>query len=184
MGALARLTTPFPRAMGLRTIATRANTIDTPRTPLKDTTPASTRADSTRPTTAVGVYGNGRTHWESSSHTRWTADERGRSFYSTQIYHGQTRRASTCPIGRGPATGMGTGVSIVADNFGCEVKANPTVSEANVAADRCDYDPLAPGLHHTIRLDAGGAAAEPTESEEDVAADLGRRGPDPLTEKK
>lgn len=65
-------------------------------------------------------------------------------------------------------------------NFGEEVKGNPTESEADVAADRSDLDPLPPGLHHTIRMGPGEAAPHPTESEEDVAADLGRAGEDPL----
>jgi hypothetical protein len=64
--------------------------------------------------------------------------------------------------------------------FGSEVKGNPTESEADVAADRSDVDPLPPELHHTICLGAGEAAPRPTESEEDVAADRGGAGEDPL----
>jgi len=59
-----------------------------------------------------------------------------------------------------------------------EVKGNPTESEADVAADRSDEDPLPPEMHHTIRLPAGEAAAKPTDSEERVAAD--RSMVDPL----
>ncbi|KAL1837769.1 hypothetical protein VTJ49DRAFT_3405 [Mycothermus thermophilus] len=65
-------------------------------------------------------------------------------------------------------------------DFGEEVKGNPTESEADVAADRSDLDPLPPGLHHTIRMGPGEAGPLPTESEADVAADLGRAGEDPV----
>ncbi|EAQ93824.1 predicted protein [Chaetomium globosum CBS 148.51] len=118
---------------------------------------------------------------------------------STQIYHGQARpshrrgihsvgqdRVTTTPTppghiapnpspypNSGPATGAGTGVFVSAQMFGTEVKGNPTESEADVAADRSDLDPLPPGLHHTIRLGAGDAAPLPTESEADVVADRG-----------
>jgi len=63
-----------------------------------------------------------------------------------------------------------------------EVKENPTESEADVAADRTDEDPLPPGLHHTIPLPAGEAAPEPTPSEERVRAD--RSPEDPLPKAK
>ncbi|KAH6651336.1 hypothetical protein F5144DRAFT_589576 [Chaetomium tenue] len=115
---------------------------------------------------------------------------------TTQIYHGQARpsnRRGIHSVGQdrvaptsnpypvpGPATGAGTGVFVSAQMFGTEVKGNPTESEADVAADRSDYDPLPPGLHHTIRLGAGDAAPLPTESEADVAADRGGAGADPL----
>ncbi|KAL2167287.1 hypothetical protein VTG60DRAFT_1446 [Thermothelomyces hinnuleus] len=81
---------------------------------------------------------------------------------------------------RGPATGAGTGGSISAQKFGSAVKGNPTESEADVAADRAEDDPLPPQLHHTIQLGAGGAAPRRTESEEDVVADRGAVGEDPL----
>ncbi|KAL2125524.1 hypothetical protein VTJ04DRAFT_1889 [Mycothermus thermophilus] len=67
-------------------------------------------------------------------------------------------------------------------DFGGEIKGNPTDSEADVAADRSDVDPLPPGMHHTIRMGPGEAGPVPTESEADVAADLGRSGEDPLPE--
>ncbi|KAK0657817.1 hypothetical protein B0T16DRAFT_453245 [Cercophora newfieldiana] len=59
-----------------------------------------------------------------------------------------------------------------------EVKGNPTESEADVAADRSDDDPLPPGLHHKIGMPAGDAAGKPTQSEERVKAD--RSHDDPL----
>jgi hypothetical protein len=59
-----------------------------------------------------------------------------------------------------------------------EVKGNPTESEADVAADRSDDDPLPPGLHHRIAMPAGDAAGKPTPSEERVKAD--RSPEDPL----
>ncbi|KAK1752715.1 hypothetical protein QBC47DRAFT_405030 [Echria macrotheca] len=64
--------------------------------------------------------------------------------------------------------------------FGSEVKGNPTESEADVAADRCEDDPLPPVMHRTIQMPAGEAAAygRPTDSEERVAAD--RAAEDPL----
>ncbi|KAM7194635.1 hypothetical protein V8F20_007827 [Naviculisporaceae sp. PSN 640] len=55
-----------------------------------------------------------------------------------------------------------------------EVKGNPTESEADVAADRNDDDPLPPEKHHTIRMPAGSAGPRPTEAEEDVRADCVR----------
>ncbi|KAK0669069.1 hypothetical protein QBC41DRAFT_112476 [Cercophora samala] len=85
-------------------------------------------------------------------------DERARSFYSTVIYHGQT-----------PNSDYEFDESQV---FGSEVKVNPTQSEANVAADRGDIDPLPQGMHHTILMGAGDAGGRPTEAEEDVHADL------------
>ena len=182
MRVLTRVTTTLPRATALRRIATRASAIDTlrarRRTPSQTDQPTTT-AD---PTSSQGVYGGEwSSHWESSSHMAWSVDERARSFYSTQIYQGQgqTRNTSTIASG-GPLTGLGTGVSIAAQMFGSEVKGNPTESEADVAADRSDEDPLPPEMHHTIRLGAGEAGERPTESEEDVAADLGRWGADPL----
>ncbi|CAP59738.1 uncharacterized protein PODANS_1_200 [Podospora anserina S mat+] len=85
-------------------------------------------------------------------------DERARSFYSTVIYHGQT-----------PNSDYEFDESQV---FGSEVKVNPTQSEANVAADRGDIDPLPQGMHQTILMGAGEAGGRPTEAEEDVHADL------------
>ncbi|KAK4223560.1 hypothetical protein QBC38DRAFT_45612 [Podospora fimiseda] len=87
-------------------------------------------------------------------------DERARSFYSTVIYHGQT---------------PGSDYEFQDDQvFGSEVKLNPTQSEANVAADRGERDPLPMSMHHTILLDEGGAHeyTKPTDSEESVHADL------------
>ncbi|KAK3986045.1 hypothetical protein QBC44DRAFT_384327 [Cladorrhinum sp. PSN332] len=87
-------------------------------------------------------------------------DERSRSFYSTVIYHGQT---------------PGSDYEFEDDQvFGSEVKLNPTQSEANVAADRGERDPLPMGMHHTILLNEGGAHdyTKPTDSEESVHADL------------
>ena len=57
--------------------------------------------------------------------------------------------------------------------FGREVKVNPSQSEANVAADRGEIDPLPMGMHHTILLDAGETVqwTSPTESEADLRAD-------------
>lgn len=88
-------------------------------------------------------------------------DECGsRSFYSTVIYHGQM-----------PDSVFEFDESQV---YGREVKVNPTESEADVAADRGEIDPLPMGMHNTILLDEGGARAytRPTEAEEDVHADL------------
>jgi hypothetical protein len=146
-----------------------------------------------------------RSHFDTSDQKQQhpvVDDRTTRAFHSTQIYHGQARpsnrrgmhsaggsqdrlSASSPPPPNmsstgGPATGAGTGVLISAQMFGTEVKGNPTESEADVAADRSDEDPLPPGLHHTIRLGAGDAAPRPTESEEDVAADRGGVGADPL----
>ncbi|KAK4182864.1 hypothetical protein QBC35DRAFT_545641 [Podospora australis] len=89
-----------------------------------------------------------------------SVDERARSFYSTVIYHGQTPNSD---------------YEFEEDQvFGREVKVNPTQSEANVAADRGDIDPLPMGMHHTILLEEGGAGVytRPTMSEESVHADL------------
>ncbi|KAL2150961.1 hypothetical protein VTH82DRAFT_6059 [Thermothelomyces myriococcoides] len=155
-----------------------------------------------------GVYGAYRTsHHAAFSEGHGIlqqADGCTRALYTTQIYHGQARphsrrgmhhqhqptpaassEATTTsgPSGgsiKGPMTGFGTGVGISAQMFGSAVKGNPTESEAYVAADRAEEDPLPAGLHHTIRLGAGDAAPRPTESEEDVVADRGAAGEDPL----
>jgi len=59
-----------------------------------------------------------------------------------------------------------------------EVKENPTESEADVAADRSDDDPLPPGLHQTILLPEGDALPKKkTDSEERVAADRAEEDP-------
>jgi len=94
------------------------------------------------------------------------ADERSRSFYSTVIYHGQV-----------PGSDYKFDDSQV---FGSEVKTNPTQSEANVAADRGEKDPLPMGMHRTILLGEGGAHeyTKATDSEESVHAD--RYQEDPL----
>lgn len=63
-----------------------------------------------------------------------------------------------------------------------EVKGNPTESEADVAADRSDEDPLPPEKHHTIQMPAGDLAPKPTEAEEFVKADRAKE--DPLPHKK
>ncbi|GAB1309878.1 hypothetical protein MFIFM68171_00088 [Madurella fahalii] len=170
-----RITPALPRAAALqvRTFVTCTSTIDTLRARRKPAAAQDPPSGATTPSStthqAAGALGQGWTHWETPSrHQAWTAiDERTRSFYSTQIYHGQT------PGG----TGAGTGVLISAQMFGAEVKGNPTESEADVAADRSDDDPLPQGLHHTIRLPAGDAGGKPTESEEDVAADCGAVDP-------
>lgn len=60
-----------------------------------------------------------------------------------------------------------------------EVKGNPTESEADVAADRSDDDPLPPEKHHTIQLPAGELAPKPTEAEEFVRADRAKEDPLP-----
>lgn len=192
-----------PRATTLRTFATRTSTVDTLRARRKTSArPAEQSGNTSEITPSQGVFfGSDWTHWESSSHNPFTADDRARALYSTQIYNGQRhtspastppptiipkvnskRTIITAPPGSGPATGAGTGVPIGAQMFGNEVKGNPTESEADVAADRCDEDPLPPGLHHTICLGAGDAAPRPTESEEDVCADRGTAGVDPLEE--
>jgi len=62
-----------------------------------------------------------------------------------------------------------------------EVKGNPTESEADVAADRSDEDPLPPEKHHTIQMPAGDLAPKPTPSEEFVKADRAKE--DPLPDK-
>ncbi|KAK4239278.1 hypothetical protein C8A03DRAFT_32616 [Achaetomium macrosporum] len=86
-------------------------------------------------------------------------------FYGTQIQHGQDSSKISGHLspgyGPGPATGAGTGVFISAQMFGTEVKGNPTESEADVAADRCDADPLPPELHHRARS-SGEAGPRPT----------------------
>lgn len=183
MRALVQRITPVPpratgRSLAARNFVTRASTIDSLRSRRK--TPAQEQPSPSNTYTAAhpaapGALGQDWSHyWESPPSRQqqawaWGAvDERSRSFYSTQIYHGQ-------PPGN---TGAGTGVLISAQMFGAEVKGNPTESEADVAADRSDEDPLPPGMHHTIRLPAGDAGGKPTESEEDVAAD--RSGVDPL----
>ncbi|KAL2256389.1 hypothetical protein VTK26DRAFT_1748 [Humicola hyalothermophila] len=169
-------------------------------------TTSNTNPNLTLPSHGGGVFfGSDWAHWESSSHNPFTADDRACSFYSTQIYHGQRPSAtsspastSTLPAARngpkpppnrsittvtpGPATGAGTGVPIAAQMFGNDIKANPTESEADVAADRCGVDPLpAQFHHHTVDRGPGDAATpRPTESEEDVSADRGLAGEDPL----
>lgn len=164
-----KITPSLPRAAVLRarTFATRANTTDTLRARRK---PAGQElGTASNPRHATGALGQGWARWEGPGrHQPWAAaDERVRTFYSTQIYHGQ-----------GPGgTGAGTGVLISAQMFGTEVKGNPTESEADVAADRSDEDPLPQGMHHTIRLPVGDAGGKPTESEEDVAADRGEVDP-------
>lgn len=64
--------------------------------------------------------------------------------------------------------------------YGSEVKVNPSESEADVAADRSEIDPLPQGMHRTICLDAGEVKVymQPTDSEAAVHAD--RDGEDPL----
>ncbi len=117
--------------------------------------------------------------WDSSRHTPYSYDDRARSFYSTQIYAGQVS-----PPNHGRAMHSASGgppdVLETAHMFGREVKGNPTESEADVAADRSDLDPLPVEHHRTIRMGAGGAGPQPTESEEDVMADRGGAGMDPL----
>ncbi|KAK3299793.1 uncharacterized protein B0H64DRAFT_414038 [Chaetomium fimeti] len=200
MRALQKITTTLPRATALRGMATRPATVDTLRAHHK-TSPSSSPA--TQPInhqpSNQGVFG---AEW--SSHFNRPEDQhrdhnRARaSCYSTQIYHGQARpsdRRGIHSVGQdrvsapsaagaaqtsGPVTGAGTGVLVSAQMFGTEVKGNPTESEADVAADRSDEDPLPPGLHHTIRMGAGDAAPLPTESEADVVADRGGPEADPL----
>jgi len=203
MRALQRITTVLPWAPALRTIATcPTNTADTLRAHRKTSTNNQPNPTVTSATTAVdhpcsqGVYGaDWSSHFTTSDqHHHQPADYRTRAaFYSTQIYHGQARPSNRRSIhhssssalsqptsNTGPATGAGTGVLISAQMFGTEVKGNPTESEADVAADRSDDDPLPPHLHRTIRLGAGNAAPRMTESEEDVVADRGVGGEDPL----
>lgn len=64
--------------------------------------------------------------------------------------------------------------------YGREVKVNPSESEADVAADRGEIDPLPMAMHRTISLDAGEVEVfmQPTDSEAAVHAD--RDGEDPL----
>jgi hypothetical protein len=203
MRALQRITNTLPRATALRTVATRATTIDTLRarrktSPQSANQPAISASNPLDLPSNQGVYGADWSSHFDTTNSKLTQDDRStRSFYSTQIYHGQScplpssQRslhsdqviASTTNPGPGPATGLGTGVSISAQMFGAEVKGNPTESEADVAADRSDLDPLPPELHHTIRLGAGEAAPRPTESEEDVVADRGGFEMDPLGKK-
>jgi hypothetical protein len=83
-----------------------------------------------------------------------------------QMQQGQDSSSKTSDhlspgYGPGPATGAGTGVFISAQMFGTEVKGNPTESEAYVAADRCEADPLPPELHHRVRP-SGEAGMRPT----------------------
>lgn len=207
MRALQRITVTLPRATAVRSMATRPTTIDALRA--QHQTSPNSSASATNPINQPsnqGVFGTDWsshfTHPEDLQHR----DHRARaSSHSTQIYHGQARPSDRRGIhsvgqdrvtvpppppsppghhasggGAGPATGSGTGVLVSAQMFGTEVKGNPTESEADVAADRSDYDPLPPGLHHTIRLGAGDAAPLPTESEADVVADRGGADADPL----
>ncbi|KAL2192654.1 hypothetical protein P885DRAFT_72848 [Corynascus similis CBS 632.67] len=206
MRALQSLTAALPRAFALRMFATRAApTISTARTHRKNATEHHPNPPATSATTPLdlspnqGVYGSDwSSHFNASSeghHSAQPIDDRTRACYSTQIYHGQARPSNrrgihhsawaAAPqvqpnVGAGPATGAGTGVPIAAQMFGAEVKGNPTESEADVAADRSEDDPLPAQFHRTIRLGAGGAAPSRTESEEDVVADRGRGGDDPL----
>jgi hypothetical protein len=210
MRALQKITAALPRAAptipAVRTIATRTTTIDTLHARHNPTPRQADQPTATSPNSGVEYTPSqpgGIPHQTNPTeqppspkyyHPLATPENRARSFYSTQIYHGQasptpsptpaTRRGihSSAHHGPapGPATGAGTGVLISAHMFGSEVKGNPTESEADVAADRSDYDPLPPELHRTICLGAGEAAPRPTESEEDVAADRGGAGEDPL----
>ncbi|KAL2133001.1 hypothetical protein VTI74DRAFT_3039 [Chaetomium olivicolor] len=171
MYTLRRITTTLHRATAIRTLTTRATTIDTLRAHRK-TSPHQPSPSVTFPL---------ESHWEISEHTPWSIDEGSRAFYTTQIYHGQNAPDTLRDhLGPGPATGAGTGVYVSAQMFGTEVKGNPTESEADVAADRSDEDPLPQELHHTIRLGPGDRGPQPTESEEDVCADRGGSGVDPL----
>ncbi|KAH6853173.1 hypothetical protein B0I37DRAFT_419910 [Chaetomium sp. MPI-CAGE-AT-0009] len=199
MRALQKITSTLPRATALRSMSTRPTTINILRAHHKipyGTAPATHPAN--QPSNQ-GVFG---AEW--SSHFNRPEDQhhdnRARaSSYRTQIYHGQAQpsnrrgmhsagpdhvsspsAAAAAASASGPVTGAGTGVPIGAQMFGSEVKGNPTESEADVAADRSDDDPLPPGLHHTIRLGAGDAAPLPTESEADVVADRGGPDADPL----
>ncbi len=117
--------------------------------------------------------------WDSSRHTPYSYDDRARSFYSTQIYAGQVSPPNHVRALHS-ASGGPPDVYEVPQKFGREVKGNPTESEADVAADRSDVDPLRMERHQTIPMGAGGAGPQPTESEEDVMADRGGAGMDPL----
>jgi hypothetical protein len=195
------------RATALRTISTRAAAIDALRgrrrpSPHPSEAPA-TITSTIRPlefSSNQGVFGRDCfSHWDTAAHNTppWSLDKRARSMHTTHISHDQADPGARQPttqspaqhVAAGPATGAGTGagtgastgVPIAAQMFGADIKGNPTESEADVAADRCDVDPLPPELHHTIRMGAGGAAPRPTESEEDVVADrLGGADGDPL----
>lgn len=189
-----RITAIYPRATALRTLTARATTTTTLRAhrtaPSRDSTSPATP---TNPGTQT-IFGLARgTHWDTSHHTPYSLDDRARSLYSTQIYAGQVnpqqqqqqqvqqrRGMHSGNVTPGPATGAETGVRISAQMFGAEVKGNPTESEADVAADRSDLDPLPVELHHTIRLGPGDSGPNPTESEADVMADRGGSGMDPL----
>lgn len=83
-----------------------------------------------------------------------------RSAYSTVVYSGQTPESKKLKLDETQV-------------YGSEVKLNPSESEADVAADRGEIDPLPMGMHHTILLDAGETSqwTRPTDSEEAVRAD-------------
>lgn len=100
-----------------------------------------------------------------------------RSAYSTGVYHGQ-RPGSKEPSQSQPQQPP----KVDADPehvFGSEVKLNPSESEADVAADRGEIDPLPMGMHRTILVDAGETAVytRPTDSEEVVRADRDPENP-------
>lgn len=103
-----------------------------------------------------------------------------RSAYSTVVYHGQ-RPASKEPQ-QSQQQQQQQPLKIDADPehvFGSEVKLNPSESEADVAADRGEIDPLPMGMHRTILVDAGETAVytRPTDSEEVVRADRDPENP-------
>ncbi|KAK4154692.1 hypothetical protein C8A00DRAFT_14190 [Chaetomidium leptoderma] len=195
MCTVQRVTNTLLRAIGFRAIATRTITTDSLRTrshqpsshhPNQPATSANTILEFASSQSVFGRDWPATTHRDTTDRNprSLSIDERSRAFYSTQIYHGQAcpshRRGMHSDTAAGPQTGAGTGVVISAQMFGTEVKGNPTESEADVAADRSDLDPLPPGKHHTIRLGPGEAGSVPTESEADVAADRGGADLDPL----
>jgi hypothetical protein len=100
------------------------------------------------------------THPSQSRRLAHVIEKRNLLPFTTVIYHGQ---APSSPDYKFEAQQV----------FGSEVKTNPSQSEANVAADRGEIDPLPMGMHHTILLEVGEASVymQPTDSEDAVHAD-------------
>ncbi len=127
-------------------------------------------------TTRAGATGSA-THWDTSPTTPYALDERTRALYRTQIYHGQSGPPAASGARAIHYESMPASVAGVSQHlFGREYKGNPTESEADVAADRSDWDPLPPG-GHMYGVEYKG---NPTESEADVAADRSSYDPLPM----
>ncbi|KAK3903557.1 hypothetical protein C8A05DRAFT_32697 [Staphylotrichum tortipilum] len=170
MQTLRKLTTlPGLRASTtLRATTTRAAATDARRSTSRPAQPATTT--SATPLTLAS-------HRDTSPTTPYALDERTRTLYRTQIYHGQSGPAAASGTRAIHYESMPASIAGVSPHlFGTEFKGNPTESEADVAADRCDYDPLPPG-GHMYGVEYKG---NPTESEADVAADRSAYDPLPM----